>query len=202
MTDRRSFLASLAVTPAVVRAGIVPQPQAVAGAAEPWDFSWIDRLNGTYRQVFDCGEVGDDPLRVVQNYLNGFRDVMGLEHPIVNAVVAIAGRSFPINASDTLWARFPIAERWKIPAGADGKRVTANPWASTAAELKSRGAFFWQCNNALNRIIGWFAADTGRPAAEVREEVVAGLLPGVTIVPAHTMLLGMVQHRGCTYEKL
>jgi hypothetical protein len=200
MTDRRSFLASLAVTPAALHATL-GEPRS-APASGPWDFTWLDTLNGTYRQVFDCGELSNDPLHVVSNYLRGFREVMGLEHPVVNAVVGIAGRSFPINASDALWAKYRIADRWKIPPGADGKLLTTNPWAPMAAELKAQGAFFWQCNNALNRIAGWFAEDTGRPVAEVRAELDAGLLPGVTIVPAHTMFLGLVQHRGCTYEKL
>ena len=203
MTDRRSFLASLAVAPAAVQAGLTARPARPEASADgPWDMSWLDHLDGTYKQVFDCGEVGNDPLHVVSNYLRAFRDVMGLEHPAVNAVVAIAGRSFPINASDALWARYGIAERWNIPPGPDGKRVTRNPFAETAAELKAKGAIFWQCNNALTRIIGWFATDTGRPVDEVRSEVVAGLLPDVKIVPAHTMFLGLVQHRGCSYEKL
>lgn len=213
MTDRRSFLASLAAAPVAVRTGLtttVPGDSgetllatAVSSAAEgPWDFSWIDKLNGTYRQVFDCGEASDDPLRIVKNYLNGFRDVMGLEHPIVNAVVGIAGRSFPINANDALWAKYKLAERWRVPPGPDGKPPVTNVYAEAAAELKARGAVFWMCNNALNRIVGMFAADTGRPVDEVRAELVAGLMPGVVLVPAHTMLLGMVQHRGCAYEKL
>jgi hypothetical protein len=47
-----------------------------------------------------------------------------------------------------------------------------------------------------------FASESSRPVDEVRAELVAGLMPGVIIVPAHTMLLGMVQHRGLSYEKL
>ena len=213
MTDRRSFLASLAATPVAVRTGLASpapgshgeaQPAAPSGSAPegPWDFSWIDKLNGTYRMVFDCGEAGDDPLRVVRAYLNGFRDVMGLEHPIVNAVVGIAGRSFPINANDALWAKYKLGERWKIPPGADGKPPVTNVYAQAAAELKARGAVFWMCNNALNRVAGMFASETSRPVDEVRAELVAGLMPGVIIVPAHTMLLGMVQHHGLSYEKL
>lgn len=213
MTDRRSFLASLAAAPTAVRTGLaapipdgsgdaLPASAGSSAAEGPWDFSWIDKLNGTYRQVFDCGEVSDDPLRVVKNYLNGFRDVMGLEHPIVNAVVGIAGRSFPINAGDALWAKYQLAERWKVPPGPDGKLPVTNVYAEAAAELKARGAVFWMCNNALTRIVGMFATDSGRPVDEVRAELVAGLMPGVILVPAHAMLLGMVQHRGCTYEKL
>jgi len=204
MTDRRTFLASLAATPAVaaVAGDLALAARDARLTTEPWDLRWLDELNGTYRQVFDCSELSNEPLRVVSNYFRAFKEVLGLEHPTVNAIVAIASRSFPINASDALWARYGIAEKWKIPAGADRQPPTRNIFAAEAADLKAKGAFFWQCNNALNRITERFATESGRPLAEVRAEVVAGLLPGVKIVPAHTMFLGLVQHRGCAYEKL
>jgi hypothetical protein len=34
----------------------------------------------------------------------------------------------------------------------------------------------------------------------VKAELVAGLNPGVHIVPAHTQAIGLVQQRGCAYE--
>ena len=34
------------------------------------------------------------------------------------------------------------------------------------------------------------------------EELIAGLNPGVKLVPAHTMALGLAQEHGCTYEQL
>ena len=84
MTDRRSFLASLAAAPVAVRTGLTPPVPvssgetfpATAGSSAPegpWDFSWIDKLNGTYRQVFDCGEASDDPLRVVRGRQIGLK---------------------------------------------------------------------------------------------------------------------------------
>lgn len=38
--------------------------------------------------------------------------------------------------------------------------------------------------------------------ATVRAELIAGLLPGVYLVPAHTMAIGLSQEHGCTYEAL
>jgi hypothetical protein len=39
-----------------------------------------------------------------------------------------------------------------------------------------------------------------RPQPEVYQEIRAGLNPGVIVVPAHTMLVGIVQEKGFTYE--
>jgi len=36
----------------------------------------------------------------------------------------------------------------------------------------------------------------------VRAELIAGFNPGVRLVPAHTMALGLAQEHGCTDERL
>jgi hypothetical protein len=60
----------------------------------------------------------------------------------------------------------------------------------------------WMCNNALQRVASRLADAVGRPVAEVYAELRGGLNPGVILVPAHTMLLGLSQERGCSYEKV
>jgi alanine-alpha-ketoisovalerate/valine-pyruvate aminotransferase len=58
------------------------------------------------------------------------------------------------------------------------------------------------CNNALLAVAGRLAAAVHRPQPEVYQELKAGLNPGVILVPAHTMLIGLCQERGCSYEAL
>ena len=81
----------------------------------------------------------------------------------------------------------------------------AEPFTDRAAgipAMRKRGVIFWQCNNALNGMAESFASSMKLGLGEVRAEMVAGLMPGVKLVPAHTMLIGLVQERGCTYEKI
>jgi hypothetical protein len=68
--------------------------------------------------------------------------------------------------------------------------------------LMDRGAIFWQCNNALNGVTQMIATDLKLEIPALKAELVAGLNPGVHLVPAHTMALGLVQERGCAYEKI
>lgn len=68
--------------------------------------------------------------------------------------------------------------------------------------MVKRGTIFWQCNNALNGVVQMLADAMKLEVPAVRAELVAGLMPGVHLVPAHTMALGLVQERGCTYEKM
>ena len=214
--SRRSFLGVLSamagtavLRPAEARASIAVSGRPLA-STEEWDLSWLEQLQGKHKQVFDLGM---PEIEAVANYLRAFREVYRLEHPQVNAVVGISYKAYPINAVDALWSKYELGARWKIddplttkparrnifieaPAGASGIAREASVRA-----LQSRGAIFWQCNNALNKVVDELSRDTKQQFDAVRAELIAGLLPGVKLIPAHTMLIGLAQEHGCTYEK-
>lgn len=214
--SRRSFVASLSTI-----AGALGLPASTSWAREPearphfseWDLGWLDSLKGKHRQVFSLGELSNGVgLSIVTNWLDAHEEVYGLKHPDVNAVIGIANRSFPINASDALWAKYELGKRYQVidpdtdaPAIRNvflpGRRNVLNK-ISGVQPLQARGTIFWQCNNALNGIASAFAKATNQPQDVVKAELVAGLNPGVKLVPAHTMLLGLAQERGCTYESI
>ncbi len=225
-TDRRSFLTRLSGLSAMA----LISPLAELGAEEtketsaaPWDLSWMDQLKGKHKQVFDLGKrevggadvdvvAGDTPLRVTRNWLNAHKEVFGLEYPGVNAVVGITSEAFPLNATDAIWLKYGIGEKWKIKDSTTGTWAVRNVFADPAAPLNDKGAsiqnlvkrgvIFWQCNNALGGVATMLAKAMKMEMPAVREELVAGLMPGVHLVPAHTMALGLVQEKGCTYESL
>jgi hypothetical protein len=214
--SRRSFLGVLS---AMAGAAVLRPAEARASTAfsrrpltptQEWDLSWLDQLQGKHKQVFDLGA---PELEAVANYLRAFREVYRLEHPQVNAVVGIAYKAYPINAVDALWAKYELGVRWQINDYLTGKPATRNIFIEPRAgapdfareagvgALQSRGAIFWQCNNALNKVVDELSRATKQPFDAVRAELVAGLLPGVKLIPAHTMLIGLAQEHGCTYEK-
>ena len=65
-----------------------------------------------------------------------------------------------------------------------------------------RGTIFWQCNIALNAISQQLAQARGLSSADVRADLLAGLNPGVRLVPSHVMAMGLVQEHGATYVKI
>jgi hypothetical protein len=184
------------------------QQGALVGGGGKWDLSWMDGLKGKHKQVFDIGGL-DIALLVVTNNLDAYREVFDLGYPDVNEVVAIAGSGFPINAGDALWAKYELGRRYKVKEPGTDNWATRNIWLNGMQVrnkmvgvklLQERGAIFWQCNNALNGVTAMLAADTKQPVDVVKAELVAGLNPGVHIVPAHTQAIGLVQQRGCAYE--
>ena len=217
-SPRRTFLATLATAAGAtvlgpllsgkrLEAAVVPS----AVPSPPWDLAWLDQLRGKHRQVFEVGKLEDvpGPLHVVANYLDVWRDVSQLEYPEVNTVVSIAGSGFPINANDAMWAKYKLADRWRLgdSAGKDGAahNVFLNAPAGDAKRasvtaLQSRGTIFSQCDKALRAIAREFAMASHEQADKVYEELVRGLNPGVRLVPANTMLVGLAQEHGCAYE--
>lgn len=204
--DRRTFLTTLTGVAGLTSLGSAQAPRT------EWDLSWLDQLKGKHKQLFDVGNMDlseDTPLRMPMNYLDAFRDLYHVEPPEVNVVIGIQRVAFPMNASDAIWDKYQLGERWKIDDPRTGKPATHNIFlgetsggpGSTVRALQRRGVIFWQCNIALQAVTGQLARATGKPAPEIRAELLAGLNPGVKLVPAHTMLVGLVQERGFTYEK-
>ena len=222
MRSRRSFvtaltsLAGAVFAPTAPAVAVEPQgrssPPPPAARAAEWDMTWLDEFKGTHKQVFDCGSFDltvDTPLRVPTNYLDTFRDVYHLEPPVINIAVGVARIAFPMNASDAIWEKYKLGERWDIKDRATGKPATRNIFLgqisggdrATVRGLQARGALFWQCNVAVGAVAGMLARDTKTSVEAVRAELVAGLNPGVKLVPAHALAVGLVQERGFTYEK-
>jgi hypothetical protein len=220
VTQRRSFLASVTSLAALAVVGGSAEAHDAATAATrqqgegKWDLSWLDQLKGKHRQVFDLGSrdltVSGNPLRVPRNYMNAHKEVYGLPDSQINTLVGITYDAFPMNASDRIWLDYKLGERWKIKDPSTGQWAVRNIFLDNVGgspsagvrTLQSRGTIFWQCNNALGGVVTDLAEATGKKAETVRDELIAGFVPGVKLVPAHTMLLGLAQEHGFTYEKL
>lgn len=203
-SSRRGFLATAG---AMAGAALLPEVAAGGQTAQGWDLSFVDRFTGKHKQVFDIMDQNLG-LVVIKNWLNAWESVYGLKHPDVNAVAGIAGKGFAINANDEAYAKFPIGELFGVN-GPDGKPATKSPFldggtgmmaGAGVRPLQARGVTFWMCNNALNAVAGRIANAVKREQPAVYTELRGLLNPGVIVVPAHTMLVGIVQEKGFTYE--
>jgi hypothetical protein len=212
--SRRSFmsvLTSLAGVTAIHAGGTPAAAQVSTPQAENWDLRWVDELKAApHKQVFDMADADPAgqpaPLRLPRNYLDGFRDVYTLAFPEVRTVVGISGRAFSVNASDRLWQKYALGERFKIVDPVTKQPAVRNIFMDDSTlgvkALQARGTIFWQCNIALNGLAQQLAQARQVSVADVRADLLGGLNPGVHLVPSHVMALGLVQERGVTYVKI
>ena len=211
--SRRSFVSMLSWLAGLSAVDAVRADAAVqtAAPAQTFDLGWIDDLKGAaHKQVFDMADASPasepPPLRLPRNYMDSFRDVYGVAFPAVRTMVGITGRAFPVNASDRLWEKYGLGERSKFIDPATKQPAVRNIFMDDSTlgvkALQARGTIFWQCAIALNNVAEQLASAHKLPVAEVRADLIAGLNPGVRLVPSHVMALGLVQERGTTYVKV
>ena len=211
---RRSFfsavvsLTGLAV--ARLSAGQQPAAQAAARRASEFDMAWLNQVKGRHKQLYDLGSlelsVEPRPLRFTRNFLDTFRDVDHLEYPDINTAVGISGPAFPMNASDRLWAKYKLGERSKIIDPMTKQPAVRNIFYDDGSDIsvkaiQARGTLFWQCNVALGNVAQQLATAFQLPLADVRADLVAGLNPGVRLMPSHVMALALAQEKGFSYMK-
>jgi hypothetical protein len=195
---------------AAARVSASQRPPGLALAASGgFDVAWLDQMKGQHKQLYDLGglelSVEPRPLRFTRNFLDTFRDVYHLEYPDINTAVGISGPAFPMNASDRLWAKYKLGERSKIIDPMTKQPAVRNIFYdggdTSVKALQARGAVFWQCNVALGGIAQLLASAFQTPVADVRADLIAGLSPGVRLMPSHVMALALAQERGFTYMK-
>ena len=220
MSDRREFFETLALGGVALAVGAcatassaqqAPLPAAPPAAKEgPWDSSWLDRLTAKHKQVFDISAYADGGgLFYAKNYFNAYRDAFGMTFPDVQAVLGIHGDAYPIVFTDAIWAKYDFGRRIKAKDPRTGKPALRNVlWQPRAGEemyeysvnaLQPRGAKFILCNNVLRFVTRTLAGETRATYEATRTELIAGLLPDVTVVPAMVVALGLAQERGCAY---
>ena len=196
---------------AIDAAGSEAAAQAPPASAQTWDLRWMDELKAQHKQVFDLGRSGSRGRRPSRCAFRGTTwtrsaTCTGSNSQTVKTIVGISGRAFPINACDRLWEKYALGERSKIIDPVTMKPAVRNVFMDDSTmgvkSLQARGTIFWQCNIALTNIAQQLAAPRQLSAAEVRADLLAGLNPGVRLVPSHVMAMGLVQERGVTYVKI
>jgi hypothetical protein len=213
---RRSFISTVASLAglAAARVSAAQQPRGQSAAASGgFDMAWLDQMKGKHKQLYDLGghalAVDPRPLRFAKNFLDTFRDEYHLEYPDINTAVGISGPAFPMNASDRLWAKYKLGERSKIIDPMTKQPAVRNIFyvyddrgdEIGVKAIQARGAVFWQCNVALGNVAQQLAEAFQMPFAEVRADLIAGLNPGVRLMPSHVMALALAQERGFSYMK-
>ncbi len=80
-----------------------PAPSAAPSSAE-WDMSWVDRLTGKHKQVFDSPEiVQGTALTQTRTWLNGYAAVYGAKPSEMSAVLVIRHAAIPMILNDAMW---------------------------------------------------------------------------------------------------
>jgi len=212
---RRGFLGRLAATAAAGVAGLTPlrleaQPpvhEPILGAADPSFETWLNRITGKHKMIFDAPEAnGGMPVIWPRIWLNGNNENYATKDADNSAVVVLRHSAIPIAMQDALWVKYKLGEAFSIKEGeAPATRnifadVMPLPLPGTGLKaLLAAGVQVGCCNVALTVYSAMVAQKMGMDAAAVKAEWVAGLLPGVQVVPSGVLAVARSQEKGCAY---
>jgi intracellular sulfur oxidation DsrE/DsrF family protein len=207
-TPRRGFLGRFAAAAMGLSvASLVPE-EAEAGvsrAADPQLEAWFGKLSGKHRAVFDAPEPNSGFGAIWPKvYLMTTEATYPGEGG--SAMLILRHGALPLAFQDNLWSKYKLGEQFSIKSG--DAPATKNPYATITglpisgigvAELLKSGVLVGACDVALTVYSSGAATKMGLDPAVVRKEWVAGLLPGVVLVPSGVMAVGRAQELGAQY---
>jgi hypothetical protein len=212
-THRRGFLGTLAAAAAAGFASMTPlrlEAQPRAGSSKGTDAAfeaWLNRITGKHKMAFDAPEPNSGmPVIWPRVWLNGNNDNYGTKDSENTAVIILRHAAIPIAMQDALWAKYKFGEMFGIKEGetAATRNIFAKPLplplpGTGLEQLLAAGALVGVCNVALTIYSGMAAQKMGTDAAATKAEWVAGLLPGVQVVPSGVLAVSRAQEKGCKY---
>ncbi|HEU4633261.1 MAG TPA: hypothetical protein VFS22_04705 [Flavisolibacter sp.] len=228
-TTRRSFLGTLATGAATISAASLAPLTAGAKKisenfhedGDPDD--WFKQIKGKHRIVFDATrphEVFPFAWPAVFLMTNEATGTMAKDNSVV---VILRHAAIPYAFEDRLWAKYNFGEFFKagelgpVFKAADYKTAAAvrnpfwkpkmgdfevpglGPVAIGVNDLQEKGVMFCVCNAAITVYSAVVAQSMNMKAEDVKKDWVAGLLPGIQIVPSGVWAVGRAQEHGCAY---
>ena len=220
VTDRRSFLGTLALGAGAISIASLSMPLGVA--AEKLSFpgdedpdAWFNKIKGKHRIVFDVtGPHEIFPFAWPRVFMMT-NAMTGTPENNCNEVIVLRHEAIPYAMEDRLWAKYKFGELFKIDDPVTKAPSVRNmfwkpkPGAFSVPgignvqiginELQESGAMFCACNMAITVYSAVLAQSMNMDAAEVNKDFLSGILPGIQVVPSGVWAVGRAQEHGCNY---
>ena len=219
-TPRRQFLGSIAAGTAALGMATLGSPFALQ-AEEKTNHNdsdadaWFNKIKGKHRMVFDVTRPHSVlPFAWPKVFLLT-NEKTGTPEKDNSVVVVLRHDGIPYAMDDKLWEKYKFGELFKIDDEATKKPAVRNafwkpkpgdfkvPGIGNVAiginELQDSGVMFCVCDMAITVYSAIVAEQMKMDAAEIKKEWVAGILPGVQLVPSGVWAVGRAQEHQCAY---
>lgn len=221
-TNRREFIERLGATamlgtlPVTALQPFIGSVESVP-VAENWDFSWTGALKGRkHKGLFDCTEIesGHGVWRA-SIWEGQYQEALGAKRADIITVLVLRHRAVVLGLQQDLWDKVGVGAAENVMHPVTQQSTDKNPALLTAARNEvperfdsfalpnfiRRGGIVLACNLALQNFAGRWAQKAGIPAEEASKAFVAGLVPGVVLMPSGVFACVKAQEEGCHYVK-
>lgn len=212
--SRRKFLGTMATATAALGAipgcleATTPQDPALMPDSDEW---FKAGMKGTHRIAYDAPEPHNAfPIIWTWAYYMT-NNQTGTEDNDMTAVCVLRHNAIPFSMKDELWAKYNFGEVFNIQDNTTQAPAVRNPYYEPGEgdypmpgidgikALQDRGAMFCVCDLALTVYSMNIANGMNLNPDEVKAEWVAGVHPGIQIVPSGVWALGRAQEHGAGY---
>lgn len=218
-THRRDFLSALGVGAIAAAAGApLAASERSVGRYAPldskYDMTWVDRIKGPRRAVFDSPEISDGAaLFRAAMWRDQLKEVYGIERAESTPVVVIRHIGIPLAMKSGYWKRFEVGKDAKMK-DAKKKWVVANPIEAAAPDARppwseynltsfiASGGIVLACDLAFGQVVYKFRAEdkkVKRTQAEARAMALEYLIPGIILQPSGFFAVLRAQDEGCSF---
>ena len=227
-SPRREFLGNIAAGAAAIGLLSIPSsvkavPSVFSQAPVDDVEAWFKQIKGKHRMVFDVTQPHEVfPFAWPRVFLMT-NAVTGTPENDCGVVVVLRHDAIAYAFEDRLWAKYNFAEVFKAKEhgkafqAADAANATSvrNPFwkpkkgdfkvpgigevAIGINDLQASGVKFCVCNAAITVYSAALAEGMKMKHEEVTKDWLAGLLPGILVVPSGVWAVGRAQENGCHY---
>ena len=222
MNDRREFLeragaaAMMAALPLSAKSFVnaLAVPPATNSTSTDWDLSWVNRVTGKYRAVFDVPEI-DSGYGVWRATIweKQYADVLKAAPEDCSAVVVMRHKGIALAMQQSFWDKYELSKSNQVTHPITEKPTDRNPalLSSTRGEAPAetdvfaldkfiaRGGVALACNLAIADMVEAVTKKDGSKSDAARAVVLASLVPGVILQPSGVFAAIHAQDAGCKY---
>ncbi|MGE0552330.1 MAG: hypothetical protein AB7R55_02755 [Gemmatimonadales bacterium] len=215
-TNRRSFLETMALgTLGAVTVGeLEATPPPMQG--RQWDLSWVAKLTGRYRAIFDVTSVEDGfGVWRAAIWRKQYATVFAVPERDLDTVVNVRHDAISLVLDQDYWAKYGVARKWNVHDPATRMPTSRNPVIDrtgahalppefadfTLEALMKGGAIVLVCSLALRDCASLVARTDKLDMAEAEAVVRRSLVPGVILQPSGIFSAVLAQDNGCRYVR-
>jgi hypothetical protein len=208
-----AMLASVPFSPDVFRE-LAALPLARGTNVEEFDLTWVDRVKGKYRAVFDVPEI-DSGYGVWRASIWGkqYMDVLKVPPTDLSAVLVLRHHGIALAMQQSFWDKYAVAKSNQVTHPVTQQGTDRNPalLSSKRGEVPadfdevaldkyiSRGGIALACNLAFDDMIELVTKKDGGSPEAARKTALAGMVPGVLLQPSGVFAALHAQDVGCKY---
>lgn len=218
--DRREFLeriatgAMLATFPASVDALAAFRSPAASATAEEFDLTWVNRVTGKYRAVFDVPEI-DSGYGVwrASIWVKQYMDILKAAARDCSPVLVLRHKGIALAMTQAFWDAYGVAKENTVMHPITQQGTDRNPALLSSsrnevpAEMDdvaldkfiSRGGIALACNLAFDDMIQLVSKKDGTTGDAARKTALAGIVPGVILQASGVFAALHAQDAGCKY---